>query len=246
MIKKRVEIGETAATLSCDERYLKAVIEGIISARNQITAYGDENPDFLLSIEPMDPESGAPAIVRKMCSSSSRSGTGPMSTVAGAIAEAGVRSAVESGSTHCIVDNGGDIAMILKSPVSVGILDSLESEFIPTVEIGPTSGAIIGICTSSGTYGHSISLGRADSVSVIAHDPVLADALATATCNACSDRSEIQDTMKWLEGFDEVVWAVAKIDGFIGTFGDMPQVIFTKRSPSGLTVHSAYRAEVPI
>ncbi|HDP96787.1 MAG TPA: UPF0280 family protein [Euryarchaeota archaeon] len=246
MIKKRVEIGETAATISCEERYLQPVIDGIISARKQITAYGRANPDFFLSLEPMDPEPGAPAIIRRMCISSGRSGTGPMSCVAGAVAAAGVQSAIEMGSEHCVVDNGGDLAMILKSPVSVGILDSLESGFLPTVEVGPTGGAIIGICTSSGAYGHSISLGRADSTTVMARDPILADALATAACNACSEPSEIRNALRALQDFDEVIWAVAKIDGFIGTFGDMPRVKFTEKSRSGLTIHSAFRAEVPI
>ena len=48
--------------------------------------------------------------------------------------------------------------------------------------VGPRSG-ISGICTSSATVGPSISLGVADAATIVARNPALADAWATAVCN---------------------------------------------------------------
>jgi ApbE superfamily uncharacterized protein (UPF0280 family) len=41
----------------------------------------------------------------------------------------------------------------------------------------------VGVCTSSGTVGHSLSLGSADSVTVLADSAVVADAAATRIGN---------------------------------------------------------------
>ena len=44
-------------------------------------------PDFLTSLVPLDIETEAPEIIRRMVESSRRAGVGPMAAVAGAISE---------------------------------------------------------------------------------------------------------------------------------------------------------------
>jgi len=241
VIKRRIEIGQTAATIICEDDYFRRVVRGISRARRELERYiGDYHPEFLFSLEPIEPRADAPEIVENMCLSSSKAKVGPMAAVAGAIAEAGVKSALKAGSRHCIVDNGGDIAMVLDRPINVGILDRLESDRIPTVEIGPTDGAILGLCTSSGQFGHSISFGQAEAATVMAEKPTLADAFATKLGNACKDRISLQQAFESLSGIDEVVWAIARVDGSIGTLGNPPNLRYCNRDAENITVHSYF------
>ncbi len=161
-IRRKVQMDETAATITCEKEYVSAVIDGIANARAEVTAYAKDRPEFLLSLEPLLADTDAPETVRRMCIAAEEAGVGPMAAVAGAIAEAGAKAARRAGATHCIIDNGGDIALLLDHPVVVGILDRLDSDLLPAVEITATDGEILGLCTSSGVFGHSISLGRAE------------------------------------------------------------------------------------
>ena len=66
----------------------------------------------------------------------------------------------------------------------------------------------MGICTSSGTVGHSLSFGKADAVVVTAGSATLADAAATAICNVgpglgdvigpAGNFSTLPDAAKWM------------------------------------------------
>jgi len=244
-IRKKIQMGETAATITCKEEYVDAVIGGIAKARTEIVAYARERPEFLLSLEPLPADKSAPETVKRMCISAGEAGVGPMASVAGAIAEAGVEAARVAGASHCIVDNGGDIALLLDHPAVVGILDQLESDVLPAVEIPSTDGRILGLCTSSGVFGHSISLGRAEAATVMARTAPLADALATALGNGCKDGSHVRTALESISGIDGVLWAMAIVDGQVGTMGDMPKLLQAKRSREDITVHSDFPGRIP-
>ena len=49
-----------------------------------------------------------------------------------------------------------------------------------------------GICTSSGTVGHSLSFGNADAVCVISKSSIMADAAATAIGNLVKSKKDIK------------------------------------------------------
>ena len=62
----------------------------------------------------------------------------------------------------------------------------------------------MGICTSSGTVGHSISLGRADSVTIFADEASIADALATSIANEAKgdlDQDAVQNCLDRADDF---------------------------------------------
>jgi len=244
-IRKRVQMGETAATMTCSERYVDEIVEAIAKARADVVSYARGRPQFLLSLEPLDADSGAPLIIERMCLAARRAGVGPMAAVAGAIAAAGVEAAKKAGASHCILDNGGDIALMLERPAVIGILDQLDSTLLPAVEIGPTDGMILGLCTSSGIYGHSISFGRAEAATVLAEDPILADALATALGNACKDEDSMTKGLGSISAVEGVRWAMAIIDGRVGTAGEMPKLVRAKRSAEDITVHSGFPGIIP-
>jgi len=245
-IRKKVQFGETAATITCGEGYFSATIEGITKARAELVSYAKGRPEFLLSLEPLDAEKDAPLTVRRMCAAAKAAGVGPMAAVAGAIAWAAVESAKAAGAKHCIVDNGGDIALLLDRAVTIGILSDLDSENLPAVRIEKTDGRILGLCTSSGIYGHSISFGRAEAATVMASEPSLADALATALGNGCKDAGSIGKALESISEIDGIIWAMAIADGKVGTLGEMPELLPARRGADDVTVHSDFPASMPV
>ncbi len=120
-----------------------------------------------------------------MAAAAQTAGVGPMAAVAGAIAECVGRELLEF-SPEVIVENGGDIFLKVSHRRTVGIFagDSpLTGRIGIQIEARDTP---LGVCTSSGTVGHSLSFGRADAVVVLAPAAALADAAATAIGNRVS------------------------------------------------------------
>jgi len=73
---------------------------------------------------------------------------------------------------------------IKRKKESVAAIFAAESPLNQKVGIRiPASLMPVGLCTSSGTVGHSLSLGKADSVTVLAPSALLADAAATRLGN---------------------------------------------------------------
>ncbi len=54
----------------------------------------------------------------------------------------------------------------------------------------------MGVCTSSGTIGHSVSLGRADAVCVLSRSAAIADAAATAVGNGVQSEGDIRGSLE--------------------------------------------------
>src|SRR3972149_6675538 len=164
-------------------RNLKTKTERLVRKyRSQVEGYIDRHPEFSRSLTPLRAAGDSPAIVKAMLEAGSRAGVGPMAAVAGAIAEF-VGTELLRYSPEVIVENGGDIYLKSTKTRVVGIFagDSPLSGKIG-LEIVPED-TPIGICTSSGTVGHSLSLGKADAVVVLSPSATLADAAATATGN---------------------------------------------------------------
>ena len=189
------ELRETIATIIADRwEDIQAAGEGLAEARGQIERYILMDPFFRTSFEPL-PVNTSSIVVSRMAAAAEKAGVGPMAAVAGAVAAYAVEKASRQGSSFCIIDNGGDIAMVSDRPVRIGLFSGdspLSGKYAFIVE---PKGGVYGVCTSSATVGHSMSLGIADSVTVFGPDPALADATATAVCNdlipedqSCFDR----------------------------------------------------------
>jgi len=151
--------------------------------RLQVENYLAAHPEFGTSLSPLDTDELAPPLLRRMFEAASHAGVGPMAAVAGGIAECVGQGLLDGGHREIIVENGGDlflhrsVALTVsvfagQSPLSNRLGISIEPEQMP-----------LGICTSSGTVGHSLSFGAADSVTVVADSAFLADAAATRLGN---------------------------------------------------------------
>ncbi len=76
-----------------------------------------------------------------------------------------------------------------------------------------------GVCTSSGTVGHSISFGKADACVVISESTPLADAVATRIGNIIQTHEDIPEGLSRAQEIDGVLGVVIIKDDKIGVWG---------------------------
>lgn len=188
--------------------------------RLQIEEYVKSHPDFLTSLIPVEPAPGAPYIITAMCGAARKAGVGPMAAVAGALSEVTGKELLRL-SDEVIVENGGDIFMSTKAVRRVGIFagKSPLSEKL-ALEIMPEKSPL-GICTSSGTVGHSLSFGKADAALVVSADTFLADAVATALGNRVNSPEDMEAALEFASGVEGVEGALVIIGDKLGAWGDI-------------------------
>ncbi len=183
MIRETFRYRETfAAILAETPAHAAAAKEGMIAARQVLEAYIARDPFFASTFFPYEPDADE-SLIRHMADAAAHAGVGPMATVAGAIAAAGIDAMIGAGATFGVIDNGGDIALISDRDVRVGVHAGSAPLSDRIAFVVPPHREPFGICTSSATVGPSISFGVADAVTIFARDPLDADAWATAICN---------------------------------------------------------------
>lgn len=229
MYFEEINIDETHIRLTSDlnDVNLKHYIYRI---RQDLKRYISMNQDFLLSIEPLKYNNdNLSPIVLKMYESSTKADVGPMACVAGTISEMSVKYLIENGSEYSIVENGGDVALINDKTVLCGIYSN--NEILGNriaFKIKPRK-KYLGICTSSGKIGHSISFGHSDSVTVISKSPSVADGLATRIANEVTGKdceSKVSNALEIAEEYREFFNGVLIISGEnVGTVGKLPKIV---------------------
>ncbi|MDD4170514.1 MAG: UPF0280 family protein [Desulfotomaculaceae bacterium] len=175
--------------------------------RALLESYIEADPDFLHALAPHQVKPGAPDIAVVMAGAARVAGVGPMAAVAGVFAEFTGR-ALARRSKDVIVENGGDIFLRSTTQRRIGIFagrSALSNRI--ALEIRPED-TPLGICTSSGTVGHSTSYGKADAAVILAPSAALADAVATAAGNLVQDEDDIQAAVEFAAGIDGVTGAL--------------------------------------
>lgn len=237
----KLEIGETAATIGAEREFVDAAVEAIKAARAEVERQVRRDRFFLTTLEPYDPAPDGGRVVRRMCDAARAAGVGPMAAVAGAVAQEALDAMVSRGCRHGWVDNGGDIAIIVERPVTVEVFHEPGATNAFALGLDGT-GRALGICSSSGTLGHSISFGNADVVVAIAVDAVLADALATAIGNGVAGPESLK---KCFEPFADVpgfLGGIAMAGGEVAIVGDIPRLAEVEHNPERITSHSSMPA----
>jgi hypothetical protein len=113
-----------------------------------------------------------------------------MAAVAGAIAEFVGKELLEA-SPEVIVENGGDIFLQSQKDRTIGIYAG-QSPLTGRAGLDiKGKDTPLGVCTSSGTVGPSLSLGKADAVIALSKSTALADAAATAIGNIIKNADDI-------------------------------------------------------
>jgi len=191
----------------------------LTSYRRDIEAYGAAHPLFLKTHRPYADEGDLPDIVAAMIQASQLAHVGPMASVAGALAEF-VGRGLAIHSEDVIIENGGDDFIASKKPRIVGTFSGT-STFSQNVFISVPPVRSLGICTSSGNIGHSFSYGRADAATVIAPSATLADAAATAVCNAVRTKDDIERGLAVARSIPGLTAAIVIAEDDMGIWGSL-------------------------
>jgi len=227
-MREHICIGETEISLTTDLKFRDLAEKAIREARWIIEEKIRSDPFFGLTYDPYRPLEEDPELIRRMCSASTSAGVGPMASVAGAVAAYVTERLAEAGCRHAVVDNGGDISLMTNCETVIKIYSGNDSTDGVGLIIPSTGGKIVGICSSSGRIGHSISFGNSDISTVFSDDPVLSDACATALGNMISDSSDLQAAVETVCGIHGVRGCFAMIDGTVAFCGDLPEFIILR------------------
>lgn len=223
LVSFRVAIKETDLWVSADRSLEKETTDLILRYRHQLEAYINGHPGFMTTLQPYPEDPYAAPMVREMISITRKIGVGPMASVAGAIAQFVGRDLLEF-TDQVIVENGGDIFLKLGREVNVALFagDSSLSEKIG-LKI-PVSRMPMGVCSSSGTVGHSLSMGGADVVCLLSPSAVLADGAATALCNRVRSKKDLERLAEWAGRIEGILGGVAVLGNSMATWGDVELV----------------------
>ncbi|WP_457756106.1 UPF0280 family protein [Thermodesulfatator indicus] len=209
LIPFRVVLKESDLLILAEKDLSQKTLEILYTIRQELENYIIKNPQFLKSLKPLPFDPEAPSIIQKMLKAGKIAGVGPMAAVAGAVAQEVGEKLINLGFTsEVVVENGGDIYLALKNNATVAIWAGNS----------PLSGKLglrikkdlmpCGVCTSSGTVGHSLSLGKADALCVIAKDTALADACATALGNMVNTPKDFKKLKKALKSLPQALGVV--------------------------------------
>jgi ApbE superfamily uncharacterized protein (UPF0280 family) len=219
----QVVVQETDLLVHAEKRLVAETRELVLEHRGYVEAYIKAYPGFMSTLDPWRRAGPTPNIISDMIKAGAKAGVGPMAAIAGAIAEIVGRGLLDF-TDQVIVENGGDVFIITNTPVTVGIFAGLSPLSMQVglqlnCENKPTA-----VCTSSGTLGHSLSLGKADAVCVVADSCALADAAATSIGNLVQSEADIGTAIAAGQRIAQVAGIVIIAGEKIGAWGDLEMV----------------------
>ncbi|MBP7434249.1 UPF0280 family protein [bacterium] len=206
---------------SFDHSLIEFVTCEIQRTREILNEYNILNSTFFSSLTPLPLDDSAETEISSMLKAGIIASVGPMAAVAGLTSETVGKRVLENFPIkEIVVENGGDIWASVKETLFVEILagnSPLSGKLALKIPHGKTP---LGICTSSGTVGHSLSFGKADAVVICAHDASIADAFATAVCNIVKTESDIDKALEFTSQFKEILSTVIVINDKIAVSGE--------------------------
>jgi hypothetical protein len=197
------------------------VLAKIKELRTRLDEYIITEPFFKKSLKPFQPSENAPIEAKVMATAAEKAGIGPMSAVSGLFArEVGETLLQNFSIDEMVIENGGDIFVLLKNELVLSVFagESPLSERIGLVI--PADNSKLGICTSAGTVGPSLSFGKADAVVVICEDVLLADAFATAIGNKVKSPNDVEKVINLCEKYSEIISLLIICEDKIGIKGE--------------------------
>ena len=230
LVTFRVSVAESDLQISAERDLSEEAEQALLVVREELEAYVAEDPQFERTLAPHTPLPGAPPIAVEMAEAGRRCGVGPMAAVAGAVAEYVGRALLSGGTagraptSQVIVENGGDIFLQTARP-RVAAIYAGSSPL--TGRVGIRLNRVnepLGLCTSSGTVGPSLSLGRADAAIVLAHSATLADAAATALGNRIQTADDIERGLAFIKHIAGLLGAAVVVGESLGAWGEVELV----------------------
>jgi uncharacterized protein len=221
LISFTVTVKESDLFVRATRNLSRKALKALLKHRASLEEYIGRRPAFLTSLEPLAVGPDAPLIVKTMAEAAQKVGVGPMAAVAGAIAEYVGRELLPF-SREVIVENGGDIFLKTQKTRSIGIYAGESSPFTGklALKIEPKE-TPLGICTSAGTVGHSLSFGKCDAAILVSPSASLADAAATAVGNLIQSADDIPRGIEFAKNVEGIKGVVIIKDDQIGVWGDV-------------------------
>jgi len=220
LINFEVIVKETDLLVRAERDLSKETRESVLKYRHQLETYIAANPPFQESLVPLTDDPYAPEIIREMIRTSQLARVGPMAAVAGAMAEMVSRDLLKL-SKEVIVENGGDIYLATSKERTIGIYAGNSAlSFKIGIVISPEESPL-GVCTSSGTVGPSLSLGKANAVCLLSKSAALADAAATAVGNVVKEKKDIELGLERGREIAGILGALIIVEEKMGVWGNI-------------------------
>jgi len=219
----RVRIDESDLMISAERPLRELAERALLIVRADLESYLRQDPGFASALRPYDPQPDAPEIAREMADAARLCGVGPMAAVAGAVAQY-VGRALLPETKQVIVENGGDLFIHSAEPRTAAIYagsSPLSGKLGLRVSL---VGQDLGLCTSSGTVGPSLSFGKADAAIVLARSGALADAAASALGNRVQTADDVQPALEYLRTITGVLGGAVIVGEHLGAWGDLEVV----------------------
>ena len=192
----------------------------LLQCRRQLTEHIKKEPAFATSYTPLSPGPEDSPIIQRMKKAAAAASVGPMAAVAGAVAEE-LGSHYRGMNDDLIIENGGDLYLSLATDRKVLIYagnSPLSNQLTLSVTALSTP---LGICTSSGTVGHSHSQGNADAVVAVSPSTSLADAAATAVGNRVGSHVDIEKAIGYSQTIPGLSGVIIIAGSHVGFWGDV-------------------------
>jgi ApbE superfamily uncharacterized protein (UPF0280 family) len=207
---------------------IQAASMSVLVNRTLLEEYVRGHPLFVRSLIPIEAGEEAPKVVRLASNVGLAAQVGPFAAVPGAIADLALEEMLACGASVCLVENGGEIAADSAKPLNVGIYAGdasvsgrvgfrLDGDDFP-----------IGIATSSASVSHASSFGEADAAVAVAGNAALADASATAICNAVTGddiEASVQAGLETAEQIPQLRGALVARGRYVGSVGSLPGLL---------------------
>jgi len=229
LVSFNVVVKETDLYIRARRNLRKKALDVVLKQRALLEGYITRHPDFVTTLVPFPVGTDAPLIVREMAEASAKVGVGPMAAVAGAIAEV-VGKDLLSFSSEVIVENGGDVFLRSKKQRRIGIYagnSPLSGKL--ALEIKPET-TPLGVCTSSGTVGHSLSFGKADAAIVLSPSTALADAAATAVGNLVQTAEDMPRAIEFVREVKGITGVVIIVGDKMAVWGEISIISMESQS----------------
>ncbi len=206
--------------------------EALYYHRASLEKYILKNNDFLTTLSPIKVKSDS-EVVNLMAEAAFLCDVGPMAAVAGALADLmlKVMKAKEvpnfKPARVALVENGGEIAIDSEQSIKVALFAGYNELNLNLGFLIEKVDCPLGIATSSATFGHALSFGQADSVTIFADNATVADGAATKICNLVKGNdieASIKRGLDSVDMMDEIKGAFITRENKVGYTGKIPQM----------------------
>jgi ApbE superfamily uncharacterized protein (UPF0280 family) len=230
LVSFTVRVKETDLWIAADRNLENEAKESIQRRRRGLENYIISHSGFLEALTPWPEDDLAPPLVRTMIAAGRAAGSGPMAAVAGAIAHF-VGQDLLALSSRVVVENGGDVFLAADRDLVVAV-DAGKSPLTGRLGVELAASEMpLCLCTSSGTVGHSLSLGRADAATVAATDGALADAVATMLGNRVQGKGDLAPALEWAAAIPGLAGALVVLGDKLAAWGRLTLVDLQEESP---------------